>query len=321
MLFYAILPLCAAVVLSSTAAFFSITGLMALFHAAAIPVAIMGCALEFGKIVAASWIHKNWNNSKVKLAMRSYMLIAIFILMVLTSTGIFGFLSAGHLDSFGEVKDTSIKIERINQQIQLEQNTIERAETQLKLLDKSLDVYFNNDKASQGLKARQKQASERQLIQDTVKKSDEKINQLQNDLLPLKTDEAAINQKIGPIKYVAKLLFEDYDNNIDTAIRIVIIMIILVFDPLAILLIIASSISFSDYYESRLPKNTTKAKLTQKYRLRFNKLPNNSVSKLDTDIVSDTASNTMSDTVSNTEPPTKFAIIQSPPIYSSFKDE
>ena len=251
MLFYALATLLAALMLSSTAAYFSVYGLIKLFQSAAIAVGIMGGSMEFGKIVASAWLHRNWKNNKVSNLMRGYMLIGIIVLMIITSTGIFGFLAAGHLEATAPVDTIQVQIDSIQQQINTAKQESDTATNQLQMLDKSLDVFFKNDRATQGLNARKNQEAERKNLSETVNSSNKKISELNKELTPLKEQLLDTSEKIGPIKYVAQLFFDDYKSHIDSAVQIVIMIIIFVFDPLAIILIIASSISFHDYFENK----------------------------------------------------------------------
>ena len=250
-MFFGFLTLLAALMLSLTSAYFSVFGLAAMFAAAKVAIIVMGGSLEFAKIVTAAWAHRYWASGNFSKFMRIYMLSALVVLMCITSMGIFGFLSAGHLETAAATNGIQSKIDYITQQIQSEQTTIDRSSKQLNLLDKSLDVYFNNDKASAGLKARKSQEEERKELNQTVSTAQSKIDVFHSDLVPLQTTLSEQTEKIGPIKYVAELIFSDYKSNIDSAVRIIILMIIFAFDPLAILLILASSISFKEHNDAK----------------------------------------------------------------------
>lgn len=264
MLFLAILALLSALTLSSTAAYFSIFGLMALFAASSGPVAIMGAGLEISKLVAAAWIHNNWRNPKVSRFIKSYMIMAILTLMLITDIGVFGFLSAGHLQIVAPVEGMQIKMESYNQQIDSDQKTIDSANKQLKQLDDSIDTYFKNDRATQGLAARKQQEAERKDLAKTISNAQKDIDRLNKEIQDLKQQVSDTDQKIGPIKYVAQLFWGDnYQAHIDSAVRIMILVIMSVFDPMAVILVIASGISISDYWDERKGRKVLKTE-TQK---------------------------------------------------------
>lgn len=255
-MFLACLTLFAALCLSVTAAGFSVYGLVALFPGAAISIILMGSAIEFAKVVTAYWLHRNSNNTKLKRSMKYYMLFGVAVMMLLTSTGIFGYLSQAHLEFAAPSELTEIQMNRIQDQINLEQKTIDSSTKQLEMLDKSLDVYFKNDKATAGLAARKNQASERKELAESIKNSQKNISELQDKLLPLKEKVAENSVKLGPLKFVAELIYSNYEQHAGEAIRIIIILIIFIFDPMAILLVLAAGISFSDYYEKKNAKKS-----------------------------------------------------------------
>jgi hypothetical protein len=251
-MFLAILVLLAALILSSTAAVFSVIGLTELFAASMIAIIIMGAGLEFAKIVTVAWLHKNWRNVKVHKIMKTYMVIAILFLMLITDIGIFGFLSKSHLDSSVPTEEYQIKIDGLNQQIVSDQKVIDRANTQLQELDDSVNDYFKNNRITQGLAARKQQEAERKELANTISREQKDIDKLNQEILELNQQVSVADQKIGPIKYVAQLFWgNNYQSHIDSAVRTMILIIMCVFDPLALILIISSSISLSDYWEEK----------------------------------------------------------------------
>ena len=247
----ALITLISALWLSITAAYFSVYGLTALFPGAFWSIILMGGGIEFAKIVAAAWIHNNWYNKRVKPVMKYYLVFGIMTMMLLTSTGIFGYLSQSHLETTVSSDSTSLQVEKVQNKIASEQSKLDAANKELGLLDKSLDVYLNNDKVTTGLKARKSQEAERKQLSDTINEARKNIDELNTEIIPLKEQASQNSVKLGPIKYVAELLFKDYQSNMDTAVRVVIMLIIFVFDPMAILLILASGISFTDYMDKK----------------------------------------------------------------------
>ena len=246
-MFLTILTFISAISISIIAAAYSIIGLATLFAGAVIPIIAMGSALEIGKLVAASWLYQNWQNDVPKL-LKTYLFTAIIVLIFITSMGIFGFLSKAHLDQVKPTSSNTIKIKTIDNQIVRQQNTIDRSEKTLTQLDKSIEVFLDNDFASRGLKERQKQEEERKQLNIAIKNASDEIAKLSNEKANLQLAQDKIEAEVGPIKYVAELIYGDTaENHFDEAVRIVILILIFVFDPLAVLLLIAANISLKQW--------------------------------------------------------------------------
>jgi hypothetical protein len=126
---FGILTLITALAIAAVAAWFSIAGLMAIFSAAALPIAVMAGTLEVGKLLTASWLYRYWDDTSLML--KSYLCIAVFILMLITSMGIFGYLSKAHLDQAGASGDAFAIVERLEGQIAREENKIGILETRI----------------------------------------------------------------------------------------------------------------------------------------------------------------------------------------------
>ena len=112
-----------ALAISSVAIYYSVIGLAAIFAAAKVPIYIMGGVLEVGKLVTASWLYQNWSN--IPFLLKTYLTTAVGILMIITSLGIFGFLSKAHVEQSTPAAETVAKIDRINEQILRQENTIQ----------------------------------------------------------------------------------------------------------------------------------------------------------------------------------------------------
>ena len=304
-----------AITISSVAIYYSVAGLVAIFAAAAVPIIIMGTSLEVGKLVTAVWLHKNWK--KAPLFLKTYLSIAVVVLMLITSMGIFGFLSKAHVDQNLssdtvtqriEIIDNKIKAEnsyivrqkdvltrlsgqdkgnesRFNQDIQIEQKKIDDAYKRLEVLDADVKAYtdqgtgfLKGDNVKRGLEVRKSQQPERDRINQQITVAQENINKLRaqiNSTLasntveikaieknifdaqgrieqlvieqePLKGQLMKLESEVGPIRYIAEFVYgEQADRNLlEEAVRWVIITIIFVFDPLAVLLLIASQYTF-----------------------------------------------------------------------------
>ena len=250
-MFLTLLTFLSAISISVIAAGYSIVGLATLFAGAVVPIIAMGSALEVGKLVAASWLYHNWNSDVPRL-LKGYLFGAIIVLIFITSLGIFGFLSKAHLDQVKPVSGNNIKIEVIDKQINQQEIIIERAEKQINLLDKALEVYIDKEYVSKGLKERKKQEEERTLLTNTINEASDKIAELTNSKAELQLSQDKIEAEVGPIKYVAELIYgENAQDNFDKSVRFVILILIFVFDPLAVLLLIAANISLRQWRKKR----------------------------------------------------------------------
>ena len=234
--------------LSGAAAFYSIIGLMAIFAAAPVPVAIMGSLLEASKLVIASWLYRNW--SEVPKLLKTYFTIALIVLMVLTSMGIFGFLSKAHLEQGVPTGEVRAKIELIDEKIKTEKDNINEARTILTQLDKQVNETITrtaNEADTKGIDRsvtiRKQQSKERKQLYASISASQTEIAKLQQEKAPLATQARKIEAEVGPIKYIAALIYGDNpdQNVLEKAVRWVTIMIVSVFDPLAVLMLIAAN--------------------------------------------------------------------------------
>ena len=251
-MFLTILTFLSAISISIIAAGYSIIGLATLFAGAVIPIIAMGSALEIGKLVAASWLYQNWRSDVPRL-LKVYLFSAIIVLIFITSMGIFGFLSKAHLDQVQPTSGNTIKINTIDNQIKRQEIVIDRAEKTLTQLDKSIEVYLNNEYATRGLKERQKQEAERNELNTAIKNASDEIAKLSTEKANLQLAQDKIEAEVGPIKYVAELIYGDEaQSHFDEAVRIVILILIFVFDPLAVLLLIAANISLRQWKMKRL---------------------------------------------------------------------
>jgi hypothetical protein len=253
-LFYGFLTLALALVISGVAAYFSVVGLAAIFSATAGAVIVMGCALEAGKLASAGWLHQNWENSKVSNLHKSYMVAAVCALMVITALGIYGFLAHGHLAQQAPLASVELQIAQKQAQIDQINADLSRLNTQENQLDATVNAVVGQD-ASKGLRARGRLSSERKEIQTSIDSDNAQLNAITAQLVPLKLQISEVETKLGPIKYVADLFgIKDTEG----AVRIVILILMFAFDPLAVVLVLSSAISISDgLEENRIRKLNT----------------------------------------------------------------
>jgi len=242
--FTIIITFLSAISISVIAAGYSIMGLATLFAGAVIPIIAMGSALEVGKLVAASWLYNNWRNELVPQSIKAYLTFAVIVLVFITSMGIFGFLSKAHLDQVQPTSSNEIRIELIDKQIVQQELIIKRAEDTLDTLDKALDKYIDMEYVTRGLKEREKQKPERDALNLSITTAIDELGKLSLAKSALQLQQDKIEAEVGPIKYIAELIYgDDAKDHFDEAVRWVIIALIFVFDPLAILLLIAANIS------------------------------------------------------------------------------
>ena len=237
--------LASAITISAIAAWYSIAGLTAIFAAAVVPVIIMGGSLELGKIVATVWLHNNWK--RVGWLYKTYLVPAIVFLMLLTSMGIFGFLSKAHSDQSLVSGDAMSKIAIYDEKITAERDNIAAAKKALEQMNMQVDQMMgrtDSDKgAERAVSIRRSQAKERNALQADITRAQKNIQALQQERAPLAAEFRKVEAEVGPIKYIAAFIYgDDPDQNVlEKAVRWVIILIVIVFDPLALCLILAAN--------------------------------------------------------------------------------
>ena len=250
-----VLTLFTALAISAVAAYYSIIGLIAIFSAAVIPIAVMGVVLETGKLVTASWLYHYWK--KVPKLLKTYLISAVVILMFITSMGIFGFLSKAHIEQTTITSDKSLEISSVQSEIERHKKDIFRAEQSLQLLDNALIKYTDLGAVTKGLNARKEQEVERNELNQSIQSATDKIATLTEKQFRLKKEQLQIQSEVGPIRYIAELIYgESSQSVLEDAVRWVIIIIVFVFDPLAVLLLISANITLKEESKSRRRKVT-----------------------------------------------------------------
>lgn len=250
------LMLAVALCLSAVAAFYSIVGLTAIFAAAVIPIVIMGSILEAAKLVVTVWLHEYWN--RCRLAMKLYLVPAVFFLMLITSMGIFGFLSKAHLDQAVPTGDVAAKVQLIDEKIKTEKDNIEAARKALRQMDDAVDQTMarsNDEKgADKAAQLRRSQARERGVLQNDIATAQKRIATLNEERAPIASELRKVEAEVGPIKYIAALIYDDNTDAtmLEKAVRWVIIILVIVFDPLAIMMLLGATESMKWEKEARI---------------------------------------------------------------------
>lgn len=237
------LTLITAISIAAVAAYFSIIGLASIFSGAFISVVVMASALEIGKLVAATWLHLEWKSTGW--FTRTYLTFAVIVLMFITSMGIFGYLSKAHMEqSVSDGGINELQISKLESQIARQQSIVTDAETVLSQLDQQVSVLIEYDRIrgpAGSIAVRESQSDERQTLNETIDAAYVRIEKYQEDLFNLKKDKLALEIEVGPLKYIAELIYgANAENYFDQAVRLVILLIVSVFDPLAVILLIVS---------------------------------------------------------------------------------
>lgn len=253
------LTLLVALSLSAIAAWYSILGLTAIFAAAVIPIIIMGGVLEVAKVVTTVWLHRYWNRAGWQL--KSYLIPAVLSLALLTSMGIFGFLSKAHIDQGVPTGDVAAQVALIEEKISNERQNIESARSLLKQMDDAVigitaskdneirrrdGTVYSQSGAERAVQVRRSQAKDRAEITKQIEEAQARIVKLQEEKAPIASQLRKVEAEVGPIKYVAALIYGDNPdaNLLERAVRWMIILIVVVFDPLALMLVLAAQKSF-----------------------------------------------------------------------------
>ena len=235
-------------IISAVAIYYSVVGLTAIFSAAVIPIIIMGSALEIGKLVCASWLKENWE--RAPRFMKYYMISAVMVLMLITSMGIFGFLSKAHNDQNLVSGDVQSKIAIYDEKIKTAKENIEANRKQLKQMDEAVDQVMGRSSDEKGAdkanNIRRSQQRDRSALAKDIEANQKLIATLNDQAAPIRAEVRKVEAEVGPIKYIAAFIYGDNPdaNVLEKAVTWVIIIIVAVFDPLAVILLLASQYSF-----------------------------------------------------------------------------
>lgn len=251
-----LLALFMGILLSCVAGYFSVIGLATIFSGAYEAVLVMAATLEASKVVAASWIYRNW--SIAPRLMRAYMISAIIILVMITSMGIFGYLSKAHIDQSLDSGDNSLRINQIQMKIDRQQKRIDDAEKVIAQLDKSVQTLIDFDRIrgkDGAIAVRESQKEERQSLNTIIDEASDIISELNVEMLSLQKQQLINESEIGPLKYVAELVYNDAEDKYDDAVRYITIIIVMVFDPLAVCMILAGNTGIAVREEKKQTTN------------------------------------------------------------------
>ena len=244
-MFLSLITLAVALSLSVIAAYYSIAGLAAIFAAAVIPIMIMGSILELAKVVVTIWLHEYWG--RARWLMKLYLVPAVLMLMLITSMGIFGFLSKAHSDQSLVSGDVSAKIAVYDEKIKTEKENIDVSRKSLTQMDEAVDQVMGRSSDEKGadkaVAVRRGQQKERQRLLAEIADAQKRITALNEERAPIAAEVRKVEAEVGPIKYIAALIYGDNPdaNILERAVRWVIILLVCVFDPLAIMMLLAAT--------------------------------------------------------------------------------
>lgn len=259
------LTLATALIISLSAAVYSILGLTAIFAAAFWPIVIMGGSLEVGKIVTTLWLHKYWN--KAELQYKVYLCSAVAVLMFLTSMGVFGFLSKAHSDQALVSGDVTSKLEIYDEKIKTAKENIESDRKQLKQMDEAVDQILARSTTEGGADkanaVRKSQQRDRSSLAKDIESNQKVIADLNEQSAPIRAENRKVEAEVGPIKYIAAFIYGANPDAslLESAVTWIIIMIVIVFDPLAVIMLLASQMTFAWAREQKEEEHPTIAEL------------------------------------------------------------
>ena len=251
----AYLALFSGLAISGVAEYYSIMGLIAIYPAAFWPIVIMGVVLGLGKITGTVWLKQNSDYAPVFL--KVYILPAIIVLMMITSLGVFGFLSKAHSDQSLVSADVQAKIAVYDEKIKVAKENIDANRKALRQMDEAVDQVMGRSQDEKGadkaVALRRGQAKERTRLLSEIAAEQKTIAKLSEERAPIAAEVRKVEAEVGPIKYIAALIYGDNpDNNLlERAVRWVIIIIVGVFDPLAVILLLSSQYSFQWFRDEK----------------------------------------------------------------------
>lgn len=240
-----------AISIAGTAALFSVTGIASLFSGHYITVAMMAAVLEIGKLIAASFLYRHWDN--INRLFKFYLVSMVLILMVITSAGIFGYLSEAYQSTKGDYTLIERQTNVLKSKRQVFVDRKERLQE-----DKELEIRTkeSNRVRADSLTARGYSINR---TRSDIKEGEDKILNLENqitsmedsigyyDIKIIDLESKNIQGELGPLSYIASV----FNTDMDTAVKYFIFLLIFVFDPLAVSLVIAANISFSTKFGTK----------------------------------------------------------------------
>ncbi len=246
------ITLITALLMAGIAATFAIYGIMAIFAGAPMAALAMGVVIELGKVVGVSWLYRNW---KEKTALRGG-IVLVSVAMLLTSMGIFGFLSKAHMEQTAPADVNVAQTDRIDLRIEREKKRIEDANKVIQQLDGTVQALIDSQRirGQSGAKAvRESQQAQRDELRRVIEDAENNIANYEDQKMVLTSEKQKLALEVGPVKYIAGFFYEDVDSNMEKVVRWVIVAFIFVFDPMAIWLLMAANYTFMNRKKPVVP--------------------------------------------------------------------
>lgn len=247
-----VLVLLSGIFLSTISAYYSILGLISIFSGSALLITLMGIAIEYGKVASCLWLHKHWND-KIGF-LKLYLSVAIIVLMMITSLGIYGFLTKANLKQSEGINLNNAKVFSLESNISREQTKLDLNTRQINQYNLLLNKLITEDVRRASNERRRIQSQITSLAKES-KEIAKSIDNLNTELLPYKSEINAVEVEVGTLLYISKLIYgEEYKQYLPQTLTALTLLIIFVFDPLAIGLLIASQKSFGFINKKEKPK-------------------------------------------------------------------
>jgi hypothetical protein len=238
-----VIALIVALALSAVAAFYSVVGLTAIFAGSYWPVVIMGSILEIAKVITTSWLYQNW--AIAPRFVKYYLVLAVTVLMFVTSIGIFGYLSKAHIENSSVGSINQVQVLQLETQIAYIEKDISSARATITSLDSIVQTLTDAERINGergAIAVRSAQQPERDKLDAIISTKSNELTDLQKQKNELDLAKTTIEAEVGPLKYVAELVYGESDTStVENAVRLVILTLIFVFDPLALLLMLAAN--------------------------------------------------------------------------------
>ena len=205
----------------------------------------MGTILEVAKVTVTVWLHHYWDQARW--LMKLYLVPAVVMLALITSMGIFGFLSKAHSDQSLVSGDVLARISVFDEKIRTEKENIEANRRALRQMDEAVDQSMSRTTDEKGadkaVALRRSQGRERTRLLTEISESQRRITALTEERAPAAAEVRKVEAEVGPIKYIAALIYGDNPdaNLLERAVRLVIIILVVVFDPLALTMVLAAN--------------------------------------------------------------------------------
>lgn len=241
--------------LAAIAGWFAVAGMITILQGQIIAGLVLGIGLECGKLVSVSWLYWNWKESPW--ALKAPMLLVTTIIMVLTSLGVYGFITKAHLEHGSSTINHLAKVEDIQRKIDVEKLKIEDLNKVVGQLDTVVNTVIAQNRPDRAAALRKTQDSQRNQLSSQISEVNSRINELNDEKFKFEADLRQVEHEVGVLKYVAQLFSSensDEKRNIQSAMTVFTLLVVLALDPLAILLLISANFTMKRMQEEKIAK-------------------------------------------------------------------